>query len=76
MSFVAAVGGGMLGGGDWLAGWITVTGTVMCAGTLSTLLLTSSHAMAAMGRYRILPSWVGKQMPGALLEWLPSLNVD
>jgi hypothetical protein len=39
--------GGMIGGGsrhgDWLAGWITVTGTMMCAGTLSTLLLTSSQ---------------------------------
>ena len=70
MSFVAAVGGGMLGGGDWLAGWITVTGTVMCAGTLSTantlilglVGLLARQAFVASGMVTCKNIWLGANL--------------
>eukprot|EP01049_Picozoa_sp_SAG25_P009726 SAG25_NODE_991_length_4387_cov_1.733442_6_plen_176_part_00 len=47
--------------GNWLAGWITAAGTIMCAGTFNTLLCTTSQALASMGRCGLMPACVGRE---------------
>ena len=44
-----------IGGGSWLAGWMTFAGAMSSCGLFCTLLCTTSHAMASMGRREYLP---------------------
>jgi ABC-type antimicrobial peptide transport system permease subunit len=54
----AAVGG-EIGGGGWLAGWVTAAGAVSCCGLLNTLLCTTSLALAAIGTLVRRGGWGG-----------------